>query len=191
MNKKLSKIKLDIYFLNMSELKNLANLLQSDFYFFVDNNNGLKRGRADKKINIINNIVRVLSGQKSVPTIIPNKVVLFEKLVKPTKNTKIYYGQYINGNNDILKLMTRLTNGKFKFGVYAQDILLSHWKKGKLLTFGQLAKLWLNYSPKAHPEWRYISYVRSSGSKSGWKNTRETKAKNVIKLIKQFKKDYL
>jgi len=184
MNNSLTKIKTDIYYLNISELKKISNLLQSDFYYWVETRNAhLVRGRPDKKINIINNIIRVLTGKKSVPTIIPVKVVRFGKLIRPTKQMPVYYGQYINGNKQIFDLMKKLTGGKFKFGVVAQDILLSYWKRGRTITFGQLAKLYVGYGQRSHPEWKYIEYVRSVGSRAGWKGVRKERAGVVMGLI--------
>jgi hypothetical protein len=184
MNRSLARIRRDVYYLNIRELKTVSEWLRSDFYFWVEKTKQqLTRGRPDKKINIIRNIIRVLEGKKSRPTIIPFNVVKFGTLTRPVKNSPIYYGQYIDGNKRIFGLMTKLTRGKFRFGVVAQDILLEHWKRGQVLTFGQLAELYIKYKPKTHPEWRYIEFVRKTGSQKDWKIVRKQTAKEVMKMI--------
>lgn len=173
----------NIYFLNIAELKNICQNLNIDYYYYIEKNNSLIRGRIDKKINIIRNILRVLHNKNSKISIIPCNVVSFDKITNLTKKSKVYYRQYINGNKKIYNLMIKLTNQQFKFGVIAQDILYDHWKKGILLTYEQLADKWLKYDKKIHPEWRFIEFVRQTGTIKGWKTYRKKMAILVIKKI--------
>lgn len=173
----------NIYYLNIAELKKICSILGIDYYYYIKYNNKLIRGRIVKKIVIIRNIFRVLAGNNPVKIIIPERVVNFHPLKNPKKTTRIYYGQYINGNKQILNLMKKLTNNKFVFGVIAQDILFDHWRRGKLLTFGELANRWLKYKSKRHPEWQYIDYIRTHGTSIGWSKYRAMMAKSVMKKI--------
>jgi hypothetical protein len=181
----MSFIKKNIFVLNIKELKQISNSLDIDYHYYISYNNSLIRGRILKKKIIIKNILNALTNKKIIKIIIPNKVVNFNKLGSINKNTKIYYGQYINGNKQILKLMKKLTDNDFSFGVIAQDILFNNWIKGKLLTFKQLAIKWLNYKPIDHIEWQYIEYIRKNGTSVGWKQYRNNLAKKVISKIKK------
>jgi hypothetical protein len=180
-------IKTNIYYLNIGELKIICKELNIDYHFKITKNHKLISKGTDKKINIINNIIRVLQGKSSKSTIIPEKVIKFTKLNGITKTSKIYYGQYINGNKKILNLMKKLTNNKFKFGATAQEILFDHWKRGKLMTYNTFAKKWLKYKPKVHPEWQYLQFIKNNPH-SNWLNHRKKVSKQVIsKIMKMIK----
>jgi hypothetical protein len=112
--------------------------------------------------------------------------VNFSKIIDIKPSSNVYYGQYINGNKHIYDLMMKLTNGTFKFGVNAQEILFHSWKKGKLLTYKQLAKFYIEYKPREHPEWQYIDYIRKNGTKIGWDKFRQNIAVVVINYINSF-----
>jgi len=176
-------IKPNIYCLNIAELKKICHELGIDCYYYVRHNDKLVRGRMNKKIIVIKNILKVLNHGKAKLTIIPANVVCFDKLKNIDKSSKVYYGQYINGNKQILRLMKKLTNNEFKFGVIAQDILFDNWRRSKLLSYNELAAKWLKYKSKSHPEWNFIQYVRDNGSADGWKEYRKKLAKKVIKEI--------
>lgn len=176
----------NIYYLNIEELKKVCDLLKFSPFFFVEKNGKLKKERVDKKITIIKNILKVIEGKLPTISIIPENVTNYNVLSRVSKNDLVYYGQYVSTNKKILKLMKKLTNGSFKFGVISHDILYKYWKKGILLTYEELANEYLESSSKIHPEWKYIEYIRENGTREGWEKHRSLKANEVLKLIKDY-----
>ena len=180
----------NIVCLNMSELKIITNMLNIDIYYYVEYKIGeLTKGAMEKKAVIIKKILRNLENKKIKNTVIPSICVYknLNKNDKLTAHSKVYFGQYVNGNKEIFDLMKNLTEGKFTFGVIAQNILFNEWKKGKLISYKQLAKKWMTTKIGDHPEWQYIEYVRKNGTHVGWSKYRSKIARHVIKAIRHLK----
>jgi hypothetical protein len=183
-----SFVESNIYYLNISELKKVAAKYDIPIYVYLEQIDGTlkKSNMIEKKKEIIKKIINLLKyDKKPKKAIIKFKLINYDQPSKITAESYIYFGQYKNGNKLIYKLMKRLTNDKFEFGVIAQNILYRSWIKGKLMTYGQLAKKWLkDIGNEEHPEWQYIEFVRSGNSIKDWKRERYRIAQLILEIIK-------
>jgi hypothetical protein len=103
-----------------------------------------------------------------------------------TKNSYVFYGQFNSINKDISKLLKRLTDDKFKFGAIAVQLAWDLWGNGKLVTYEQFAKLWLNKlerHKKPLKEWAYLTDIGVGVARDIWKIMRIKKANKVLKII--------
>lgn len=180
-------IKKNIYFLNMFELATISNHYSLPIYIYVETkNNGLRKtNNKDVKMKLIERILYYLKTKKRLsPTIYLKNVVKYMSANNITENSIVYYGQYKNGNNHILKIMDTLTNKKYFEGAVSTNLLRLIWSEGKAITYKSFAKLWLKEINKEtlHPEWRYINFLKEN-DKSKWKKTRTEIAKTIFKKL--------
>lgn len=86
------------------------------------------------------------TGKIPEETIFPSSVVSFEGLPKTLKATdKLFYGQYKKKNPAMIRLLQKLTDGKFKEGAIARIIARELWSAGKAPTFKEYAERWLSF----------------------------------------------
>jgi len=180
-------IKKNIYYLNMQELKDIANKYNIPIKIYAETPNLKQTCHIDRKNIIIDKIIKTLLGKPTRPTIYPKSVIRTTKIINLTPKSKVYYGQYKNGNNKILALMKKLTDGKFKYGAISCMVINKYWSKGKAPTYEQFAKTYMyEYNnPIDHPEWQYIQFMRKYNDKSKWTKIRSRIAKSVINKINQ------
>ena len=86
----------------------------------------------------------------------------------------------------IAKIMNQLTDGQFKFGAIAQQVLHSNWSRGYAPTFHEFASFWLK-AQKAHQrpnaEWAFLTDLSQGVSMQDWKKLRQEKAKTALKML--------
>jgi hypothetical protein len=89
----------------------------------------------------------------------------------------------------MIKLLQKLTDGKFKEGAIARIIAREFWSAGKAPTFEEFAERWLKAS-RAHtepnPEWAFLSDKTKRKEISNWKQLRRKKAHSVLKGFEFF-----
>jgi hypothetical protein len=180
----------DLNYLNISEIKSFCKKHSIPFSISVELKNGniKKTTENDRKGIILRRIRHYLkTGKIPKETIFPSSVVSFEGLPKPLKATnKLFYGQYKKKNPAMIKLLQKLTDGKFKEGAIARIIAREFWSAGKAPTFEEFAERWLKAS-RAHtepnPEWAFLSDQTKRKEISNWKQFRRKKAHSVLKVL--------
>lgn len=174
----------DLYYLNISELKQLCNYLKIPYYFYKKNDNGdliklsyhlVKKDIVKKLIKLINN-----KNDKSIyePIIIKNKLFANKPiLTNVKKNDFIYIDQYKNGNKYIYNLLKKLTDNKFKIGSLSCFLIRKIFKNNILITYQNFAQMYLKHIDKniEHPEWMYINYKNDN-----WHNDRKNIADKIM-----------
>jgi hypothetical protein len=183
-------IKKNIYYLTMEELKSIADTYNIPVHIYIEKKEGyyVKTSQVDRKRKIIKRILTYLkTGKINKPTIYTKKVVNLYNNNNLTAISKVYYGQYKNGNQKILKLMKQLTNNLFEFGAVSCLILNKYWEKQIAPTYKEFAKEYVRVSKKetSHPEWKYIEFMRIVGDRKQWHSIREKIAKKILRLIQK------
>ena len=171
----------------MNELRVICNQYDIPYEIYMEKGSEqVKTGSYDRKNIIIKRIIDKINGKNSRKTLYRSAVIELNPKKSFTKNNLMKYGEYKNGNSNILKLLKKLTNGKFKFGALSCELIDKYWRNGKAPTFDAFAKKYLsklNNNDK-HPEWRYIQFIRDGGTIDEWNKKRSIVAKKVIGLIK-------
>lgn len=178
----------NIYYMNISELEKIAKKYDLYTHIYIQKDDGtIKRtSERDVKMNIIKRILQYLkNGQRLKATIYPKTIIKRDRTTNElTSKSYIYYGQYKNGDKNIISIMSKLTNNKFFFGAVSCNILRHIWSHGKKITYKEFSKLWIKEINKAtkHPEWQYIDFLRHN-DKSKWKSTRNKISNKILSII--------
>lgn len=179
-----NKIKDNIYTLDMNSLKSIANKIGSTYNIYIETNNGVRKtSEIIFKNHIIDHILTKIKTGKTDRIVYSKKIINYSDTKNITKNSKVYYGQYNTTDKNVYKLLLKLTDGKFSFGSNSQTIVKEAWKRNILLTYKQLADMWLQLSEQNidHKEWAYINCLKETGDKDEWKKKKE----KAIKYFKQ------
>jgi hypothetical protein len=176
----------NIYFLNMKELRGLCEQYNIPYEIYMEKGTEqVKTGAYDRKNILIERILNKMNGKDSRKTLYRSNVVELNPKTTFKKTDLMKYGEYKNGNSNILKLLKKLTNGKFKFGALSCELIDKYWRNGKAPTFNTFAKKYLSkLNDDEHPEWRYIQFIREGGTIKEWNKKRNIVAKKVIAIIK-------
>lgn len=177
----------NLYPLDLDYLKTICNKYDIDYNVYIESNDNIKKlNSINHKEFIINDIMYYLQNDK-----IPKKTIYTKKIqnYSPTNNLKssdyVFYGQYKTTDKNILKLLKSLTNNEFKFGGISQKLIKLIWKKNKLITYKDFAKLWYAEFIKGtghFREWAYNQCIKNNGSIAEWKKIKN----NAIKTIKKY-----
>jgi len=138
-----------LIYLNINQLKNICDVYNISYNIYIEVYNTIKKtNEIDHKIIIIKNIIKYLNNKQPLKTIYRSKIINFDILENVNENNLIYYGQYNTTNKNILILMKKLTNNKFKFGAISQKIIRFIWRKNILISYKEFANLWIKENMK-------------------------------------------
>jgi hypothetical protein len=182
----------DLNYLNMTEIKSFCKRYSIPFRIAFEAESGRRAatGENDRKGVILKRIRHFLStGFVPEPTCFPAAVVRFAPLPdRPTKDDRLFYGQYDKANPAMVSLLRKLTAGKFRNGAIARILAREFWSRGEAPTFAKYAAAWVEASEqhtKPNPEWAFLS-DRASGTNVGdWKKLRAKKAAKVLEIIER------
>jgi hypothetical protein len=180
-----------VTYLNMQELKRLCDIFSIPYAIHVERDGRVVRSRdLDRKGIVVDRLVHFLkTGTIRPATLFPASVVSFAKQTgTPKENDRVRYGQYRNRDPATLRLMKRLTEGKFEFGATAQEVTRACWIKGQAPTYVEFARLWLAAAAShtgPNPEWAFLTDRAEGRAGADWKKVRARKAANVLALLKK------
>lgn len=187
----MEKIKKYIYYLNINELKIVAEKYHIPYHVYYKENNLVKKSPVLlKKRDIIKNILEFLNNKQPHKFIIKSNLVNFNKVENLKLRDYVYFGQF---NYKTAKdLITPLLNHELE-GAIIFLMIYDLWKKQRLFTYQQLAiyynKYYYNYKEMEHPEWAYLTDLSKKNIDiQTWKNYRKEIAKKVINLIRKILK---
>lgn len=179
----------DLNYLNKGEMKQLCRTfgLPSVIHAEMPDGTTRKTGEADRKGIILNRLRHYLeTGEVTGPTVFPAHVVAGSDAAPIGPDSPVLYGQYKNRDPEILTLMQGLTDGQFKFGAIAQEVLREVWTRGDAPTYREFAGLWRaarDAHQAPHPEWAYLSDRKKQGPDKDWKKRRQEKADRVMTVL--------
>lgn len=178
--------KKDLYILDIPTLKKICNKYNIDYNIYIElkNNNIKKIQGINHKEFIINDIIKYLLTKK-IPKKTIYKLIIqnYDSLEYIDENMYIYYGQYKTTNKNILKLLKKITNNLFYFGAISQKLIKYYWKKNKLITYKEFAKLWLieyNNGDIAYPELAYNQFMKLNNNKNEWFKYKQKITDNIL-----------
>jgi hypothetical protein len=180
----------DIYYLNMQELRAFCDAREIPYSIYYETEDRrIKRSRdQDRKAIVLDRIVHYLETGTIKPRTIFKKAVVASdtSTESPQANDNVFYGRYKNGDIRILKLMKRLTAGRFEFGAIAQEVLRDFWSSGKAPTYAKFAKAWMRAAAKhdkPNREWAFLADLAAGSAGPDWKKMRKKKAGAVVALL--------
>jgi hypothetical protein len=182
----------DIYYLNMGELRRFCEARAIPYRIHVESGDGriVRTRDADRKGVVIDRILHFIStGLIKPKTIFRQSVISTERQGRPpVESDRVLYRRYRNHDPEILKLMKRLTPGKFNFGAIAQEVLRAHWSRNAAPTYREFANLWEKATAEhsgPNPEWAFLSDLAKGSGGPDWKKLRTQKAAAVIAILKK------
>lgn len=181
-------------YLNISEYQNFCKKHQILFHIYIELPNGKLKKTSDKdrKGIVLSRIKKyLLTGKIPKSTIIKKHVIqLTNDQQGLTPNDQLYYGQYNTKNKSWLDLLKNLTDGKFKDGAIAREVIREFWTKGKAPTYAEFAKAWLIACKKhsrPNPEWAYLTDKANGFKNIDWKNYRKLQAQKALRTLNSIK----
>lgn len=178
-------------YLNLKEYQNFCKKHKIPFFIYIeiDNKKLKKTNEKDRKAISIDRIKKyILTGKITKPTIFKNSVVAnkieLEKIFT-NKNQKIKYGCYNTNRKDLFEILKTLTDGKFKDGAIAREVIRDFWSTGKAPTCVEFATAWMRAvnTKKEHHEWAYLSDLAKGIDVSNWKKYRLQQAKKALSTL--------
>jgi hypothetical protein len=131
----------------MHEIKAYCNKHAIPYSIWIGTKDGSRRKTQDddRKGVILDRIRHYLrTGKVLDATCFPASVVCFDALPKRIKPTdRLCYGQYDKSNVAMVRLLQKLTGGRFKHGAIARILAREFWSKGSAPTLSEFALAWL------------------------------------------------
>jgi hypothetical protein len=187
-------IEINIWFLKMSELYEICKKFNVPYKILLEiDGKYITSQEKDRKKIIINKIVDFLNNKIVKPTVYSNKVICFEPLKNITKKSKIFYGQYKNGNKLIFDLLNNLTDNDFKFGALSCELINKFWSNSISPSYEQFAKKYIeiknniNDNLKDHPEWRFLNFLKDGGTITQWKKQQKIIKSKIFMMLKKLR----
>jgi hypothetical protein len=84
--------------------------------------------------------------------------------------------------------MKGLTDGRFRFGAVAQEVLRACWSSGDAPTYREFAVRWdeaVRDHDEPNPEWAYLSDLAHGTAGDGWKDKRVREARVALRLLRK------
>ena len=180
----------DIYYLNSAELRGFCKAHGIPYTIRIESPDGrfIRSKDADRKGIVIDRIVYFLNtGAIKPATTFRSQVVSSKEPARaPLESDPVRYQEYKNHDAAILKLMKRLTEGKFEFGAMAQEVLRACWSQNHAPTYREFARLWekaVSDHSKPNPEWAFLTDLSQGTAGRDWKKLRSRKASAVLSLL--------
>lgn len=185
-------IKSNIYYLNLSELKNICNDYNIYYLYYAEektNPKSLKQTNVIiRKKHIMKNIIKFIENKPIKKYIIKKEQISTNKrtISKPNLSTIIFFNEY---KFELGKtLLKNIVKNKYEACV-SHIMLYKIWQHRKTYTYAQFAEYYdLHYDKiknMDHIEWQYIDFLRKQNNPKDWINVRTNISNKVIKLIKR------
>lgn len=180
----------DIYYLNMAELRRFCDAHAIPYKVHSETEDGriVPTRDTDRKGIVIDRVLHFLSHGTIKPrTVFRSKVIARDRPEGlSAESDRVLYGRYKNHDPSLLKLMKRLTKGKFEFGAIAQEVLRACWAQDEAPTYREFAILWEKAAEKhtrPNREWAFLSDLANASAGPDWKKPRARKASAVIAIL--------
>jgi hypothetical protein len=180
----------DLNYLNTGEIKGFCKRHSIPYSIRIETTNGnyKKTSDDDRKGVILNRIRHYLrTGNILGATSFPASVVCLDSPAIGIKATdRLRYGQYDKNGNAMVGLLKKLTKGQFESGAIARILAREFWSKGVAPTYQEYAAAWMSAREdhkRPNPEWAFLSDRADRKDTANWKQLREEKAKQVLKIL--------
>jgi len=145
----------------------------------------------DRKPIVLARIRRYLTrGDVGRATLIPAKVVRAQD--PPSRlapGDRLYYRWYAKEHVGVIRLLSDLTDGRFKDGAVARVLAMEFWTRGEAPTLDEFARSWTNAKTEEHrlltPEYAYLTDLKHQRADGDWKALRAAKARSALKTLER------
>jgi hypothetical protein len=143
----------------------------------------------DRKSIVLARVRRYLkTGKVGQPTCIRATIVREEKPpARPGAGDRLYYRWYAKEHEGVLRLLRRLTAGRFRDGAVARVVVMAFWTRGQAPTFEEFARSWTRAKAEQHrlltPEYAYLTDLKHGRATGSWKALRTAKARSALKTL--------
>jgi len=180
----------DLNYLNTSEIKRFCKKHSIPYAISFETPDGRrKRAGADDRKGVMLDRVRHFLTTGAVPpeTCFPAAVVCFDPGREPlAADDRLHYGQYDKGNRALMRILSDLTDGKFRNGDIARILAREFWSRGEAPTLEAFAAAWVRASrehTRPNPEWAFLSDLANQTAAKNWRKLRKQKAKKVLEIL--------
>jgi hypothetical protein len=145
----------------------------------------------DRKPIVLARIRRYLTrGDVGRATLIPAKIVRAQD--PPSRlapGDRLYYRWYAKEHEGVIRLLSDLTDGRFKDGAVARVLAMEFWTRGEAPTVDEFARSWTKAKTEEHrlltPEYAYLTDLKHQRADGDWKSLRAAKARSALKTLER------
>jgi hypothetical protein len=186
-----ARLQADINYMNLAEIRGYCQAHGIPYRIVAGSSTRKPRATADtdRKPVVLARVRRYLrTGDTGRPTCIPAKIVRTGK--PPARlgpRDRIFYRWYAKEHTGVIRLLRRLTDGRFKDGAVARVVVMEFWTRGIAPTFLQFARAWRKTKAWERdlltPEYAYLTDLQRHQADGNWKALRTAKAKSALKTL--------
>ena len=181
-------------YLNISEIRSVCDEFGIPYKILYRKGGRLLKASTFDRKDVLLERIRSFVGNGEIPepTVLEERIVDLGPIPnKPKETDLIKFGQFKHGHKGIESLLEKLSEGKFKDGAIARDVLRDFWTEGEAPTYTQFLKAWFkavkeHTKPKA--EWAYLTDLGNGMDMEEWKKYRTEKARRVIAALRELAK---
>ena len=181
----------EMNYMNLAEIRGVCKARGIPFRIVAEHSPKKLRATADtdRKPIVLARLRRYLSsGVVGRPTCIPAKIVRTgNPPARLVSSDRIYYRWYAKEHEGVIRLLRRLTGGRFKDGSVARVVVMGFWTRGTAPTFLEFARAWTKTKARERemltPEYAYLTDLTRGRADTDWKALRRAKAKSALKTL--------
>ena len=86
-----------------------------------------------------------------------------------------------------MRLLSELTDGRFRDGAVARVLAMEFWTRGEAPTLEEFARAWTKAKAEEHrlftAEYAYLTDLKHKRAGSAWKSLRKAKAESALRTL--------
>jgi len=181
----------ELNYMNLEEIRGFCSARGIPYRVVAEHRDGKLRATkdADRKPIVLARVRRYLTtGDVGRPTCIPATIVREEDPPsRPEARDRLFYRWYAKEHEGVLRLLTRLTAGRFRDGAVARVLAMEFWTRGEAPTLEEFARAWIEAKADEHrlltPEYAYLTDLKHQRADGDWKAVRTAKARSALKML--------
>jgi hypothetical protein len=180
-------------YMNLEEIRGFCSERGIPYRVMVEYPDGKVKATkdTDRKPIVLARIRRYLTrGDVGRATLIPAKIVRVQD--PPSRlepRDRLFYRWYAKEHKGVIRLLSDLTNGRFKDGAVARVLAMEFWTRGEAPTFAEFARSWTKAKTEEHrlltPEYAYLTDLKHQRADGDWKALRKAKAQSALETLQK------
>lgn len=183
----------ELNYMNLEEIRGFCSARGIPFRIIAEYPNGKTKATkdTDRKPIVLARVRRYLTtGDIGRPTRIPARIVRKERPpARLRPGDRLYYRWYAKEFGGVLRVLSELTDRRFKDGAVARVVAMDFWTRGVAPTLEEFAGAWTKAKADQHrpltPEYAYLTDLRHQRAKADWKKVRRVKAKSALATLEK------
>jgi hypothetical protein len=181
----------ELNYMNLEEIRGFCSGRGIPYRIVAESADGTVKATkdTDRKPIVLARVRRYLTtGEVGRPTLIPTAIVREENPpARPNQHDRLYYRWYAKEHEGVMRLLGKLTAGRFEDGAVARVLAMEFWTRGEAPTFEEFARSWTKAKAEEHrlltPEYAYLTDLKHRRAGGDWKALRTAKAKSALKTL--------